>query len=49
MKCDRAACCAGVDKKKADKDRKKGKRFQEKTSRQERHEASKEQEMNTHV
>ena len=49
MKSDRAASFAGVDKKKADKDRKKGKRFQEETSRQERHETTKEQDMKTHV
>ena len=37
------------NKKKADKDRKKAKCFQEETSRQERHETTKEQEMNSHV
>ena len=46
MKSDRAAF-AGVDKTKVDKDRKKGKSFQEETSRQERHETTKEQEMKT--
>ena len=48
MKSDRKASVAGVDKKKADKDRRKGKRFQLETSRQERHETIKEQEMKIH-
>ena len=49
MKSDRAAGFADADKKKVDKDRKKGKRFQEETSSQERHETTKEQEIKTHV
>ena len=49
MKSDREASVAGVDKKKADKDQKKGKPSQEETSWQERHETIKEQEMKTHV
>ena len=49
MKSDRAAFFEGVDKKKADQDRRKAKHLQEETSRQERHEATKELEMKSNV
>ena len=50
MKFGRAASFGGVDNKKADQDRRKAKRLQEEeTSRQERHEATKELEMKSHV
>ena len=49
MKSDRAASFGSVDKKKANKHRKKAKRFQDETSRQERHETTTEQEMKSHV
>ena len=49
IKSDRAAFFGGVDKKKADQDRRKAKRLQKETSRQGRHEATKGQEMKSHV
>ena len=50
IKSDRVASFGGVDKKKADQDRRKAKRLpEEETSRQERHEATKELEMKSHV
>ena len=49
MKSDRAASFGGIDKKKADKDQTTVKCLLEETSRQKRHEATKEQEIKIHV